>query len=147
MRESQAFFQVFLGSSKKEKTQLPADTTVVESNGEKKPGLEREHSNEKPASSGDEDDGAFVAGPTKTTTTDKYGVTEAEWETAQRAARTASWGAIFYLITTDILGPYSVPWAIAVRMDSCYLMYSRTNIPPATRLRTRYRNISSSSVS
>lgn len=45
--------------------------------------------------------------------TDNYGVTETEWEQAQRAARTATWGSIFYLITTDILGPTNVPWAIS----------------------------------
>jgi len=42
-----------------------------------------------------------------------HGITEAEWETAQRATRTATWGSVFYLITTDILGPYNVPWAIS----------------------------------
>lgn len=31
-------------------------------------------------------------------------VTDEEWKTAARALRTASWGTIFYLITTDILG-------------------------------------------
>ncbi|KAH0388546.1 oligopeptide transporter protein, partial [Aureobasidium melanogenum] len=40
-------------------------------------------------------------------------VTEDEWLQASRAARTATWGSVFYLITTDILGPYSVPWALA----------------------------------
>ncbi|KEQ77474.1 hypothetical protein M436DRAFT_35944 [Aureobasidium namibiae CBS 147.97] len=40
-------------------------------------------------------------------------VTEEEWLQASRAARTATWGSIFYLITTDVLGPYSVPWALA----------------------------------
>ena len=40
-------------------------------------------------------------------------VTDAEWVQASRALRTATWGAVFYLITTDILGPYSVPWAFA----------------------------------
>ena len=45
--------------------------------------------------------------------TDNWGVTETEWETAQRAARTATWGSIFYLITTDILGPTNVPYAIS----------------------------------
>lgn len=38
-------------------------------------------------------------------------VSDEEWHTASRAARTATWGAVFYLITTDILGPFSVPWA------------------------------------
>lgn len=36
-------------------------------------------------------------------------VTEEEWRTAARALRTASWGTIFYLITTDILGWSSCP--------------------------------------
>ena len=44
---------------------------------------------------------------------DKYGITEDEWYNAQRAVRTATWGSVFYLITTDILGPFSVPWAIS----------------------------------
>ncbi|KAK4544609.1 hypothetical protein LTR36_004181 [Oleoguttula mirabilis] len=44
---------------------------------------------------------------------DQYGIAESEWDQAQRAARTATWGSIFYLITTDILGPYNVPWAIS----------------------------------
>ncbi|KXL46487.1 MAG: hypothetical protein FE78DRAFT_146064 [Acidomyces sp. 'richmondensis'] len=40
-------------------------------------------------------------------------VSDEEWQVASRAARTATWGAIFYLITTDILGPFSVPWAMS----------------------------------
>ncbi|GKT58032.1 transmembrane amino acid transporter [Colletotrichum tofieldiae] len=36
-------------------------------------------------------------------------VTPEEWKRASRAVRTAGWGAIFYLITTDILGPFSTP--------------------------------------
>lgn len=39
-------------------------------------------------------------------------ITEAEWRNASRALRTASWGAGFYLITTDILGPYGVGFAL-----------------------------------
>ncbi|KAI1270978.1 transmembrane amino acid transporter protein-domain-containing protein [Xylaria sp. FL0933] len=39
-------------------------------------------------------------------------VTDEEWVYASRAFRTASWGAVFYLITTDILGPFAVPFAI-----------------------------------
>lgn len=46
-------------------------------------------------------------------TSDNWGITETEWEQAQRAARTATWGSIFYLISTDILGPTNVPWAIS----------------------------------
>lgn len=33
----------------------------------------------------------------------------AELKQASRAMRTASWGSIFYLITTDILGPFTCP--------------------------------------
>jgi hypothetical protein len=57
-------------------------------------------------------------------------VTDSEWNNARGAMRTATWGmiiiytthphfadrfagSIFYLITTDILGPYNVPWAIS----------------------------------
>jgi hypothetical protein len=40
-------------------------------------------------------------------------VSDGEWHQAQRAARTAGWAAVFYLITTDVLGPYTVPWAMA----------------------------------
>jgi hypothetical protein len=36
-------------------------------------------------------------------------VTDAEWKNASRAIRTAGWSSVFYLITTDILGPFSVP--------------------------------------
>jgi hypothetical protein len=36
-------------------------------------------------------------------------VSEEEWRTASRALRTASWGTMFYLITTDILGWSSTP--------------------------------------
>ncbi|KAI2637461.1 transmembrane amino acid transporter protein-domain-containing protein [Xylaria nigripes] len=39
-------------------------------------------------------------------------VTDEEWTNASRAFRTASWGAVFYLITTDILGPFAVPFAL-----------------------------------
>ncbi|KAJ5812900.1 Amino acid transporter transmembrane [Penicillium robsamsonii] len=46
-------------------------------------------------------------------TGDGWGITETEWEQAQRAGRTVTWGSIFYLITTDILGPTNVPWAIS----------------------------------
>jgi len=46
-------------------------------------------------------------------TESRYGITDTEWDRAQRALRNATWGSVFYLITTDILGPYSVPWAIS----------------------------------
>ncbi|KAF8591675.1 amino acid transporter-like protein [Ramaria rubella] len=42
-----------------------------------------------------------------------YDVTQDERKQAQRALRTATWLSIFYLITTDILGPSSAPWAFS----------------------------------
>ncbi|KAK8104889.1 amino acid transporter [Apiospora kogelbergensis] len=41
------------------------------------------------------------------------GVSDEEWTNASRALRTATRGACFYLITTDILGPSSLPYAFA----------------------------------
>jgi hypothetical protein len=37
------------------------------------------------------------------------GVSNSEYKTASRAIRTATWSSAFFLITTDILGPFSVP--------------------------------------
>ena len=39
---------------------------------------------------------------------DRIEVSEAEWTNASRAFRTASGAACFYLITTDILGPFGI---------------------------------------
>ena len=106
------FFNVLVGRMEKEKTQLPADASGGNA-GELKDGTEevampKDDSVEKKA------DADVIDSPSHGSTKDEYGVAPAEWERAQRAARTASWGAIFYLITTDILGPFSIPWAIAV---------------------------------
>ncbi|PCH34695.1 amino acid transporter [Wolfiporia cocos MD-104 SS10] len=38
---------------------------------------------------------------------------EMERINARRALRSASWAAVFYLITTDILGPFNAPYAIS----------------------------------
>lgn len=35
-------------------------------------------------------------------------ISDEEWTNASRSFRTASWAACFYLITTDILGPFGV---------------------------------------
>jgi len=40
-------------------------------------------------------------------------ISEEEWVNASRALRTATASAIFYLITTDILGPFGLPYAFA----------------------------------
>ena len=39
-------------------------------------------------------------------------ITDEEWTDASRMLRTAGWAACFYLITTDILGPYGVGFAL-----------------------------------
>lgn len=38
---------------------------------------------------------------------------ESERANAARALRLASWASVFYLITTDILGPFNAPFAIS----------------------------------
>ena len=43
---------------------------------------------------------------------DRMTISDEEWTNASRALRTATWGACFYLITTDILGPYGVGFAM-----------------------------------
>jgi hypothetical protein len=40
-------------------------------------------------------------------------ITVQERQVAYRAFRSAGWVSVFYLITTDILGPYSAPWAFS----------------------------------
>lgn len=47
--------------------------------------------------------------------------TEEEWKTAARALRTASWGTIFFLVTTDILGWASFPYVV-----HCFLVAPRS---------------------
>jgi hypothetical protein len=40
-------------------------------------------------------------------------VTDEEWINASKAMRNATGMAIFYLLTTDVLGPFSLPYAVA----------------------------------
>jgi hypothetical protein len=40
-------------------------------------------------------------------------ISDEEWMTAQRALRQASGAACFYLITTDILGPFGLAYSFA----------------------------------
>ena len=40
-------------------------------------------------------------------------ISDEEWVNASRAIRTAAQGSVFYLITTDILGPYALPFAFS----------------------------------
>lgn len=38
----------------------------------------------------------------------RVNVSDEEWKNASRALRSATWAACFYLITTDILGPFGI---------------------------------------
>ncbi|PWY81746.1 hypothetical protein BO94DRAFT_536947 [Aspergillus sclerotioniger CBS 115572] len=88
---------------------LETEKTSEKDVSEKQPAPQDEQTSEK-AGSEKQSPPAYEATEGKV---DKYGISETEWEQAQRAARTATWGSIFYLITTDILGPTNVPWAIS----------------------------------
>lgn len=67
---------------------------------------------------------AITAGPTDTVdeknvlqatdnNSSRSAVSDEEWRTAARALKTASWGTIFFLITTDILGWSNAPFVFA----------------------------------
>ncbi|KAF2101224.1 hypothetical protein NA57DRAFT_34581 [Rhizodiscina lignyota] len=60
----------------------------------------------------DENNDNAVQGFAEHKLADRTTITDEEWTNASRAFRTASWGACFYLITTDILGPYGVGFAL-----------------------------------
>jgi hypothetical protein len=47
---------------------------------------------------------------TALTNSNRAGITDSEYKNASRAIRTAGWSSVFYLITTDILGPFSTPY-------------------------------------
>lgn len=49
---------------------------------------------------------------TKEATANRLEISDEEWTNASRMMRTATAGACFYLITTDILGPYGVGFAM-----------------------------------
>lgn len=53
------------------------------------------------------------AGRTSTSSPMERGIADDEYTLASRALRTAGWSSIFFLITTDILGPFNVPTAMA----------------------------------
>lgn len=121
-----AMFQVLTGKKKKAEG-LPGfipendanlSDTVSNQNGEPTPGkvvdggadtASSDRSNREKNTAGDNSLSSWNGQPSA----NRYGITDDEWYNAQRSVRTATWGSIFYLITTDILGPYSVPWAIS----------------------------------
>ncbi len=43
----------------------------------------------------------------------RAGITDEEWTSASKAMRNATAMAIFYLLTTDVLGPFGLPYAVA----------------------------------
>ncbi|UKZ83158.1 hypothetical protein TrVFT333_010963 [Trichoderma virens FT-333] len=74
------------------------------------------HENKKKAEAAAASENSGTASPdekTGVTTRNASLPTEAEWKQASRAMRTASWGTMFYLITTDILGWSSTPFVFA----------------------------------
>jgi hypothetical protein len=65
---------------------------------------------------------AVVEGGAITTThNNATTVTDLEWRQASRALRTASWGSVFFLITTDILGPQGAAYVLTSHYDPCNL--------------------------
>lgn len=79
------------------KGQAPVNSTPI---AEKSNGASEENGEEKTRAERDVHDMAHG---------DRATVTNDEWTNASRALRTATWSAVFYLITTDILGPFGVP--------------------------------------
>ncbi|KAF2723189.1 hypothetical protein K431DRAFT_302109 [Polychaeton citri CBS 116435] len=53
-----------------------------------------------------------IINPNILSASERVNISEEEWTNASRAFRSASAGACFYLITTDILGPYGVGFAL-----------------------------------
>lgn len=54
-----------------------------------------------------------ASGVDYTTAEKRMHISDEEWTNASRALRTATTSAIFFLITTDILGPFGLPYAFA----------------------------------
>lgn len=71
---------------------------------EKTLGLEEKNSNENP--NGETTGNALAPSPSNGF---DMRVSDAEYKNASRAIRTAGWSSVFYLVTTDILGPFSTP--------------------------------------
>lgn len=64
-------------------------------------------------------------------------ITKEEWKRASRAIRTAGWSSVFYLITTDILGPFSVPYVFPLCSQQPYAWsqtYADIHIRPGGHL-------------
>ena len=83
--------------------EIPAPRLSISAQGE--PQIEGKAMGESKEASDSKD--SSVRGP------DSMVITDEEWINASRAARTATWAAVFYLITTDILGPFSTGWSFS----------------------------------
>lgn len=116
-------FNVALGKGIKSGQEAPPDHMVGHDMGvgradSEKPQVTSEVNNEKESPNGS--DGGVSEGHNNnfrnmSLSGPRWGVTEAEWERASRATRTATWGSVFYLITTDILGTSHVLWKFLLR--------------------------------
>ncbi|KAJ5553154.1 hypothetical protein N7494_002532 [Penicillium frequentans] len=74
---------------------------------------EREKAAKADTLAGDRDKGNADRTGTGILRGDVLAVSEEDWKTAARALKTTSWGTIFFLITTDILGWASCPYAFS----------------------------------
>jgi hypothetical protein len=73
------------------------------------PSKSYKHSPTNTANTSDEKIDKEGEGAVAITASNGYPVSDEDWINASRAMRTATWSAVFYLITTDILGPFGVP--------------------------------------
>ncbi len=64
----------------------------------------------------DEKSGGIVGAEGSSPPISTFAIADEEYVHASRAVRTATWGAVFYLITTDILGPFSTAYVAYHRM-------------------------------
>ncbi|OCL03282.1 amino acid transporter [Glonium stellatum] len=77
------------------------------------PSVVRVNSGNSPPGGEDEKRGTSTSGNTNLARRDlRLTITDEEWTNASRAMRTATWAACFYLITTDVLGPFGIGFAI-----------------------------------
>ena len=64
----------------------------------------------------DEKSGGGVAAESSSPPISTFAIADEEYVHASRAVRTATWGAVFYLITTDILGPFTTAYVAYYRI-------------------------------
>lgn len=64
----------------------------------------------------DEKSGGAAGAASTSPAISTFAIADEEYIQASRAVRTATWGAVFYLITTDILGPFTTAYVAHCRM-------------------------------